>query len=348
MNAYVQGQHHPARSVSRPRCDGGHRAPARHPSLRRASSAPAPAAAVVARRPDSRPHGSYVATRLAPEGAERAAPRRRPRAPDESADPLLLYARQVRAARVELLVALHEVRPVGAQPVHEDAAHLAAQVQRRCRRCRSRRPRRAARRISSTCSGSSLMPGISGATRTPVGMPARLSSATASSRARGLGVCGSLARQAFSSSVGTERFALTSVTAAISCSRSRSRSSSGDFVSTEHGLARVAQRLPDPGHQLVAPLDPLVRVGVGAQRDVLALPRRPRQLGAQHLRHVDLDDDLALEVAAGVEVEVGVGGASEAVCARMGAAPDRRLIVQRNGIRDALGTRLSADFARTS
>ena len=32
------------------------------------------------------------------------------------------------------------------------------------------------------------------------------------------------------------------------------------------------------------------------------LPRRPRQLGAQHLRRVDLDDDLALEVPAGVEV----------------------------------------------
>ena len=35
-------------------------------------------------------------------------------------------------------------------------------------------------------------------------MPARLSSATASSRLRGCGVCGSVARQAFSSMVGTE------------------------------------------------------------------------------------------------------------------------------------------------
>ena len=45
------------------------------------------------------------------------------------------------------------------------------------------------------------------------------------------------------------------------------------------------------------------------------LPRRPRQLGPQHLGHVDLDDDLPLEVAPGVEVEVLVGRASEAVVA---------------------------------
>ena len=62
-------------------------------------------------------------------------------------------------------------------------------------------------RISSTCSGESLMPGISGAIRTPVSIPASCSSATASSRFRGLGVCGSVARHAFSSSVGTERLA---------------------------------------------------------------------------------------------------------------------------------------------
>ena len=147
-------------------------------------------------------------------------------------------------------------------------------------------------------------------------MPARLSSATASSRARGCGVCGSLARHAFSSRVGhREVRAALGAPRRSRCSRSRSRSSSGDFVSTEHGLAAVAQRLPDPAHQLVAALDPLVRVGVRPQRDVLALPRRPRQLGAQHLGHVDLDDDLLLEVAAGVEVEVLVGGAGEAVVA---------------------------------
>ena len=42
---------------------------------------------------------------------------------------LALRLRRVGAARVERLVARDEVGPVGAQPVHEDVAHLAAQVQ---------------------------------------------------------------------------------------------------------------------------------------------------------------------------------------------------------------------------
>src|SRR5437762_3343086 len=41
--------------------------------------------------------------------------------------------------------------------------------------------------IFSTCSGASLIPGISGAMRMPVGIQRRLSSPTASSRARGFG-----------------------------------------------------------------------------------------------------------------------------------------------------------------
>ena len=59
------------------------------------------------------------------------------------------------------------------------------------RRCRQMPPIETApasahsSRISSTCWGESLMPGISGAIRTPVAMPARLSSATASIRLRG-------------------------------------------------------------------------------------------------------------------------------------------------------------------
>ena len=82
--------------------------------------------------------------------------------------------------------------------------------------------------------------------RIPVGMPGRLSSATASIRARGCGVCGSVARHAFSSSVGIDRFAVTRARSAISRNRSMSRSSSGDFVSTEHGFAtsRSASQIP--------------------------------------------------------------------------------------------------------
>ena len=80
----------------------------------------------------------------------------------------------------------------------------------------------------------------------PVGIPRRLSSATASSRARGFGVCGSVARHAFSSSVGTDRHALTCVRSATWHSRSASRSTSGDFVRIEHGFAksRIASQIP--------------------------------------------------------------------------------------------------------
>ena len=95
----------------------------------------------------------------------------------------------------------------------------------------------ASSRIGATCSGASLIPGISGATRMPVGMPARLSSATASSRLRGCGVWGSVDRQAFSSSVGTERLAVNPTRSASCCMSGRSRSSSGDLVSTEHGVS---------------------------------------------------------------------------------------------------------------
>src|SRR4051794_5822663 len=76
-----------------------------------------------------RSHGLVVATRLSAKGAEPRRPRRDPGASDQCGDPLLLYPRQVRAAGIELLVALHEVGPIRAQPLHEDAAHLPAQVQ---------------------------------------------------------------------------------------------------------------------------------------------------------------------------------------------------------------------------
>jgi hypothetical protein len=77
----------------------------------------------------------------------------------------------------------------------------------------------------------------------------------------------------------------------------------------EHRERRAAGRegVDDLGHEPVAPLRPLIRVGVGAERDRLVLPRRRGQLAAQHLGHVDLHDDLLVEIAPGVEVEVGVG-----------------------------------------
>ena len=49
----------------------------------------------------------------------------------------------------------------------------------------------------------------------------------------------------------------------------------------------------------------------------------PCQLGAQHLWRVHLDNDLTLEIPAGIKAKVGMRGPSEAVKARMTASPVR-------------------------
>jgi hypothetical protein len=79
------------------------------------------------------------------------------------------------------------------------------------------------------------------------------------------------------------------------------------------GVAEVTHGLEDPSHQLVASLGALIRVHVGPHRDVLVLPALGSELLPQQLGSVDLDHDLGVEVLAVVEVEVGMGLASEAV-----------------------------------
>ena len=83
---------------------------------------------------------------------------------------------------------------------------------------------------------------------------------------------------------------------------------------------RPGERLDDPRHQPVAALGPLVGIGVRAERDGLAAPRRPGDLTGQHLGDVDLDHDLGVEVGPGVQVEVGVRLPGEAVDAPVRAA----------------------------
>jgi hypothetical protein len=87
-----------------------------------------------------------------------------------------------------------------------------------------------------SCSGASVMPGRIGAIRTPHGIPAWFSAATASRRFRGCGVPGSLAFHASSSSVPIENAVETSATCAASTSRSRSRRISVPFVRMEKGF----------------------------------------------------------------------------------------------------------------
>ena len=95
----------------------------------------------------------------------------------------------------------------------------------------------AARTTARSCSGESEIPGRIGAIRIPQGMPAATSCLTAAMRALGCGVPGSLRRHTSSSRVPMDRLAENPAVSASSTNRSRSRSSSGDLVSTEHGLA---------------------------------------------------------------------------------------------------------------
>ena len=115
----------------------------------------------------------------------------------------------------------------------------------------SRTPGRRWRRIGDTCVAPasmhasttwrswrdpSLMPGSTGAIRTPHGMPARFSAATASTRLRGCGVPGSVFRQTSSSSVPIENAVETSATSAAAWSRPTSRRMSVPFVRIEKGF----------------------------------------------------------------------------------------------------------------
>ena len=107
------------------------------------------------------------------------------------------------------------------------------------------------------------------------------------------------------------------------------------------------ERGDDSGHQPVAALGALVGVGVGAQGDRVVGPARAVQLPAQHVGDVGLDDDLVVEVGAGVEVEIGMRVAGEAVDTRMRAAAigvdgplERQLRGRRDPVQGGLGEHL--------
>src|SRR5262249_52513424 len=106
------------------------------------------------------------------------------------------------------------------------------------------------------------------------------------------------------------------------------------------------QRLDHRRHQLVFALGPLVRVRVGPEGDQLPLPAWLPQLRREHLWDIDLDDDLTLEVPAGIQVQVGVGVAGGAVNARVPASPERvdrpieRQVVARHLVEGGLGSDL--------
>ena len=94
----------------------------------------------------------------------------------------------------------------------------------------------------------------------------------------------------------------------------------GGLGEDAEGVARLAQRLDDPPGQVVLALGVLVGVGVGAHGDVVAGPGPGAQLGPHPLHRVHLDHDPALEVLAGPQAQVVVGGPGEAVGAGVAAA----------------------------
>ena len=172
---------------------------------------------------------------------------------------------------------------------------------------------------SSRCSSSSVRPGRTGATSTPVRMPASAKRRRISSRLRPGGVPGSTTRRTSSSSVPT---LMETVSAAALV-----QPPVGVEVAQDHGrlrqdrerVAEVGQRLDHAARQPVAALAVLVGVGGRAHGHRLPVPARRRELAAQHLDDVRLDDDLRGEVVADPQVQVAVERAGEAVVAAMRA-----------------------------
>src|SRR3954451_12164632 len=232
----------------------------------------------------------------------------------ERAQPLPLRARRVGTARVDLLVARHEVGPLRAQPVHEDVAHLASQVKRDAadvRRARLRAQLEDALDLLGRVVDARHERGDKDAARYAgaVQLRDRLDPRAGVGRMR-LGRAPRLLLERRDRQARLDR--------RHPCHLLHEREVAQEERRLREDRARVAEvaeRLPDARHELVAPLDPLVRVGVGAEGDVLALPRRPGELAPQYLRDVDLDDYLLLEVAPGVHVEELVRRPREAVVA---------------------------------
>src|SRR5690606_2433038 len=109
----------------------------------------------------------------------------------------------------------------------------------------------------------------------------------------------------------------------------------------------VAQGGQDARHQAVAALGALVAVDIGAHRYVVAVPAARGELPAQQLGRVDLHHDLAVDAVTGVEVQVAVRRAGEAVHAGVRAAPvrvDRPLQGQAGGRRHPVEERAGPDL----
>src|SRR5262249_4833369 len=89
------------------------------------------------------------------------------------------------------------------------------------------------------------------------------------------------------------------------------------------GIPELGEHLEAAPRDPARPLDGLVAVGVAGERDELGLPPRREKRLPQKLWRVRLHHDAALEVDAGVEPELFVGGTRVTVAATVLAAPIR-------------------------
>ena len=138
--------------------------------------------------------------------------------------------------------------------------------------------------------------------------------------ALGPGVPGSTASDSASSVMAREMPMPTGTWAAARFSSGMSLASSVPLVRMDSGVPESASARDDAGHQLVAALGALVGIGVGAQGHLVAAPGRLGQFLPEDFRGIDLDHHLAVEVQAGVEIQVGVALAGKAVDAGVAAA----------------------------
>ena len=88
-------------------------------------------------------------------------------------------------------------------------------------------------------------------------------------------------------------------------------------------MAGAFQHLEDAAHDLVAPLDRLVGIRVGADRDRARAVARGRELALQQFRRVRLHEQLRFEIEPGREPEIGVRRPRKTVDAAVLAAAIR-------------------------
>ncbi len=84
----------------------------------------------------------------------------------------------------------------------------------------------------------------------------------------------------------------------------------------QHGVSELRQHLEAASREAELSLDRLIGVSHAGDRDHLRPPALRRELLAEELRRVSLDEDLGLEVETGGETERLVGGARETIVSR--------------------------------